>query len=426
MAKKIKNFDEFRAFAKQGDLFQVNLIPHSDRFSFSHVDHAVKAVGSMLFNFIQPPGIFMDSINPDLPVYNYGNSEEINDIIKAGAFKRKNIYNLPSNLVNANDKVKFHKKMEGCSFVPKTVFTADEAAKLTFPIIAKPKEGSKGQGITVFKDKAELEAYDGEQLDTYSRKFDLQREFRVISMKGDLLYLAERIPTNKKAKSLRESEDVFMQDGTIGERSEYVWKEKQFGKDGLPSLKKFKTICDKTHDLLKLDVMGIDIGIDDKGKLWLIEANTCPGLNNDQVVRIYLAIFKDFYGRNPEEHSMNKIKELQNELRTRNKDEINFSFSARPGRMMDWGTPDQSSSAKFDIEKSFGAPLKDIKAEKLKESDSSFQYKGYDCNVRYVESRKAYTGIIEKNGEYQYGLKGWLPLGKFIDWAKSTIDTKTK
>jgi len=362
--KKIKNFEEFGAFAKNSDLFKVNLIPHSDRFSFSHVDHAVKAVGSMLFNFIQPPGIFVGSINPDLPVYNYGNSKEIHGIIKEGAFKRKNIYTLPGNPPNANNKVKFHKKMEGCSFVPKTVFAADDAAKMKFPIIAKPKTGSKGQGITVFENKDDLTKYGGEPLDVYSKKFDLKREFRIISMKGDMLYLAERIPTNKKAKSLRESEDVFMRDGTIGERSEYVWKERKFGSDGLPTKKRFRRICEKTHELLKLDVLGIDIGIDSKGKLWLIEANTCPGLNNDQVVRIYLSIFRDFFGRDPEKYSMDKIKELRKELRVRSGDDVKFSFSARPGRMMDWGTPEQSSSAKFDIEKSFGAPLKDIKDNK--------------------------------------------------------------
>ena len=358
--KKIKNFEEFKSFANLSDLMKVSIFTNSDKFSFSHVDWIVKSVGSMLFNFLTPPGIFPDSINSDYPVYNYGNSEEIVDLIKSGIIKRKNVYNMPGNLKYANDKVLFHKKMEGCSFVPKTVFTIDEAKKLKFPIIAKPKEGSKGQGITVFKTKEELESYDGEQLDTYSVKFDLQREFRVISIKGDLLYLAERIPVNKKAKSLREGEDVFMQDGTLGERSEYVWKEKQFGRDGLPEMEKFKKICDKTHERLGLEILGIDIGIDDKDKLWLIEGNTCPGVNNDQIIKIYLSIFKDFYGRDPEKYSMQKIKELQKELRARNKDDIKFSFSARPGRMMDWGTPDQTSSVKFDIEKSFGKPLKDI------------------------------------------------------------------
>jgi len=364
--KKIKNFKDFKAFTNLSDLYKINLIATSDKFSFSHVDHIVKSVASMLFTFIMPPGIFEDTIISSYPVYNYGNNDEIHALIKSGVFKRKNIYNLPGNLENANDKVKFHKKMEGCPFVPKTVFTPEDAKKLKFPLIAKPKNGSKGQGITVFKDKEELEAYDGEQLDTYSVKFDLKREFRVISMKGNLLYIAERIPVNKKAKSLREGKDVFMRDGTLGERSEYVWKEKEFGKDGLPEMKKFKAICDKTHELLKLDVLGIDIGIDDAGKLWLIESNTCPGLNNDQVVRIYLAIFEDFYGRKPEEHTMNRIKELQKELQTRNKDDIKFSFSSTPGRVMDWGTPDQSSSAKYDIEKSFGAPLKQIKQDKQK------------------------------------------------------------
>lgn len=361
---KIKNFKDFNAFVEQADIHKVYLFSHSDKFSFSHVDHAVKAGASMIFTFLSPPGIYPDSIDSSLPVYNYGNDEEIVPLIKDKVIKSRNVYNKPGNLKYANDKVKFHKKMEGASFVPKTVFTAEEALKLKFPIIGKPAEGSKGQGIEVFKTKEELQNYDGEKMDVFSKKFDLKKEYRVISMKGDLLYIAERIPTNKKAKSLRESEDIFMKDGTLGERSAYEWKEKQFGKGGVPELKKFKTICDKTHERLGLDVLGVDIAIDGSGKLWLIEANTCPGLNNDQVVKIYLSIFKDFYKRDPEPYSMAKIEEIQKELRTRSQDDIKFSFHSRPGRMMDWGTPDQSSSVKYDIEKSFGDTLKNIKDNK--------------------------------------------------------------
>jgi hypothetical protein len=361
--RKIKNFEEYLSAANPSDLMKVSLFAHSDRFSFSHVDHVVKAAASMLFNFITPPGIYEDSIDSSIPVYNYGNDDEIRPLIKSGAIKRKNVYNLPYNLINANDKVKFHECMSGSPFVPKTVFSESDAHKLKFPIIAKPKTGSKGQGITVFKNKEELDSYDGEKLDVFSEKFDLQREFRIISMKGQLLYLAERIPVNKKAKSLRESEDIFMRDGTLSGRSEYVWKERNFGKGGLPDAPAFEKICKTTHDKLGLDVLGIDIGIDGSGKLWLIEANTCPGLNNDQVVRIYLAIFEDFYGRKPDARSMDKIKEVQKELRARNKDKIKFSFHSRPGRMMDFGYREDgnaSSSVKFDMEKSFGRPLKDI------------------------------------------------------------------
>ena len=141
--KKIKNFKDFKAFTNLSDLYKINLIATSDKFSFSHVDHIVKSVASMLFTFIMPPGIFEDTIISSYPVYNYGNNDEIHALIKSGVFKRKNIYNVPGNLENANDKVKFHKKMEGCPFVPKTVFTPEDAKKLKFPLIAKPKNGSK-------------------------------------------------------------------------------------------------------------------------------------------------------------------------------------------------------------------------------------------------------------------------------------------
>lgn len=366
--KRIKGFVDFKAFAEGSDLGKINLFSHSDKFSFSHVDHAVKAVGAHLFNYVASPGIFPESIDPELPVYNYGNSDEIVDVIKSGAMKRKNIYNQPQNLKFANNKIEFHKAMEGQKFVPKTVFTKDEALKLRFPVIAKPKGGSKGQGIVVFKTKDDLlnhKPADGDEpLDLYSEKFDLQKEFRVICLKGKPLYIAERIPVNQKAKALRESRDIFMEQGTHDKRSGYKWKERKFG-NGIPEESDFEKICKKTCDLLKLEILGVDIGVDSNGKLWLIEANTCPGLNNDQIVKIYLAIFRDFYGRDPEPYSMEKIKFLQKELKTRNKDATKFSFHNIMGRRMDYGIDDvASASVKFDLEKSFGDTLSNIKSKK--------------------------------------------------------------
>jgi hypothetical protein len=397
--RKIKNFQDFNAFASHPDLLSVYLFANSDSFSFSHVDHAVKAAASMLFDFITPPGIF-DSVRKGVPVYNYGNHDEISQMISDGVISRKDVYNKPGNLKNANDKVIFHKKMQSRNFVPKTAFNATDAAKLKFPIIAKPATGSKGQGIEVFKDASELKNSKS-KFGVFCEKFDLVREFRVITVKGDPVYFAERIPVNKKAKSLRESEDIFMRSGTIDGRSEYIWRERKFT-DEL-SEEKIKKLCLATHEDLSLEVLGVDIGLDSKGKFWVIEANTCPGLNNDQVVKIYLSIFEDYYGRCPEKYSMDKIKDIQKELRARNKDKIKFSFHSKPGRMMDHGykeDPDKkTTSAKFDIEKSFGTPLKNLH-ESLESDAVGYEIGDYLYHVTLTSNlpKIKRQGLIPKDG----------------------------
>lgn len=353
---RIKKFMDYLDLAKCPDLLKINLFTHSDKFSFSHVDHIVKAAGAFLFNYICPPGIFDESINGELPVYNYGNFDEIKKLIEDGIIDKKNVYNDPDNLVNANDKVVFHKKMSGFSFVPKTVFDLDNVNKLKFPVIAKPSNGSKGQGIVVFKDAEELKDADKDvDFGIFSEKFNLQKEFRIICLRSKMLYVAERIPVNKKAMALRESEDIFMRDGTMAERSGYKWVTRSFGKGDLTDTKGLTDICQKTCKALGLDILGIDVGLDEKGKMHLIEANTCPGLNSDQIVKIYLGIFEDYYGRLPERNSMDKIKSIAKELKRVHANKIKFSFHNIPGRRMDWGIEDvASSSVKYDLEKSFG------------------------------------------------------------------------
>lgn len=433
--KKIKNFSDFSDFASTPDLMQVYLFTHSDAFSFSHVDHAVRSAASKMFDFLTPPGIFPESVRKGVPVYNYGNEEEIAQLIKDGRIDRKDVYNAPGNLKYANDKQLFHKRTEDLRCVPETVFDKESAMKLKFPVIAKPKDGSKGQGIEVFDTPEQLRSSDG-KFDVFSHKFDLQREFRVISVRGEISYLAERIPVNQKAKSLRESEDVFMRKGTMEGRSEYVWKERQFGKGGLPDESRFVKICKDTHDRLELDVLGIDIGIDSKGKLWLIEANTCPGLNNDQVVRIYLSVFRDYYGRDPEPFSMAKIKEIQKELRTRSRDKVKFAFHSKTGKSMDFGyneDPDRkSASVKFDIEKSFGRTLRSMVVQESVEHDRLTTLRDQNPDLEFVltpAERFAgayYARVNRADGEYVAGIKGPASLQNAVEFFEQIVKNKLR
>jgi len=301
-------------------------------------------------------------------------------LLDDGVVLEKNVYNLPKNLVNANSKVEFHKKTDKLDFVPKTVFTKSEAEGLKFPIIAKPAGGSKGEGIKVFKTKEELNSSE-DKFDVFSEKFDLKREFRVISIKGDLVFIAERIPENDKANSLRESEeetkqhqykDIFDREGTLSGRSSYKWVKVEYGKDGIPSEAEFKKICSSINESLSLEFLGVDIGLDEKGKIWCIEANTCPGLNKDQIVLIYISLFKDFYKREPNEYTMKSLKQYQDELMRSNEDPAKFSFAPHQGNRfyyyddkVNHETGDRQGRAllttKYNIEKSFGDTMLNIK-----------------------------------------------------------------
>lgn len=363
---------EFDGF-KNSDLKKIYLFARSDRFSFSHIDSLVRSVADNIFQMITPPGIFPNMINKKYPVYNYGNYDELKLLIQRGDVNADNVYNNPENLINANSKVEFHKKTEGLDFVPKTVFTKEDAiGKLKFPVIAKPSGGSKGEGIQVFKDKDGLEKSKADNLEVFSEKFDLKREFRAISICGKVVFIAERVPTNEKAKSLRE-EDIFDRDGTLDQRSSYVWETVEFDEE----IKKdvVEDMCKKVCDAIELEVLGIDVGLDSKGKLFVIEANTCPGLNKDQVVLIYHGLFEDFFGRKPDEKSTEILKSYSEELLRANADPAKFSFSPNGGRKffnfsnaVDANGDEKGKNlmtVKFDLEKQFGGSLKSIKNKYL-------------------------------------------------------------
>lgn len=368
MKKRILGFSDF--VYKNSDLKKIYLIPTSDKFSFSHVSHLVHSVADNLFDFIIPPGIFPESINPELPVYNYGNKKEIYDLLKSDVIKKDNLYNHPDNLLYANSKVEFHKKMDGQKFVPDTVFDIDSAKKLKFPIIAKPEDGSKGEGITVFKTKEDLSNHkpkeDETPLKVFSEKFDLKREFRVITVCGEIVYTAERIPTNDKAKSLREdanlfaSKDIFEKPGTLDKRSSYEWKETSNKDLGEKEWNQIKKMCPVVCEKLGLEVIGLDFGLDSENKIWVIEANSCPGLNRDQIIRIYLAIFEDFYGKKPNAPTMVKIEEMRKALIDADDSDSKFSHSSVLNRRMDWSYDEdgrKSYTVKFDIERQIGTAL---------------------------------------------------------------------
>lgn len=369
MGMKLLEFEKF-----ENDLHKIYLFSHSDKFSFSHIDSLVRSVSHKIFQMLTPPGIFPESIDKSIPVFNYGNKPELTELLRSGAILKEKVYNLPEFLINANSKVQFHKLMNTYDFVPKTVFSKEDAADLNFPVIAKTDRGSKGEGVKVVKSKEELSSL-GDEFQVYSEKFDLDKEFRAISIKGKIVFIAERIPINDKANSLREGEDIFDRKGSLDDRSSYDWRTVNMGENGIPKKELFEMLCSQVNNALHLEFLGVDIGIDKNGKMFCIEANTCPGLNRDQIICIYEAIFEDFYKRKPNAEAQKQLDQLRAELVRANEDPVKFSHSPHMGRKFyyykraenpDTGKPAGDTSVysvKFDLEKSFGKPLKDIKKD---------------------------------------------------------------
>lgn len=68
-------------------------------------------------------------------------------------------------------------------------------------------------------------------------------------------------------------------------------------------------------------------------------------------------------------------------------------------------------------------PAPDTISESAK-GDEDFVYKGYECKLNYIKVRDSYGASVHKDGEYMFGLKGWLPLENAIKWAKETVDSQ--
>ena len=225
----------------------------------------------------------------DIPVYNFGQDDWTNCLIKDKKIAKGNVYNSPDRRQYASDKVKFYKAMSKSEYIPKTVYTLKASESLEFPVIAKPAKGCGGYGIKRFETVEQLQK-SKDEFDLYQECIDIDKEYRVIFFDEEILFISERTPDNAKAKSFRNGKG-----SSAGARNEFVWTSQIISK--FAKRTKFKELCQQVMDTTKLDCVGIDIAVDKSGKCWIIEANTTPGLNNDQCIVIYKAMFEKFYGR---------------------------------------------------------------------------------------------------------------------------------
>ena len=199
-----------------------------------------------------------------------------------------------------SSKTDYYNMFKDYEFMPKTCFSKEEALEtLTFPIVAKPDDGSRGLGIKKFKTKEEFKS-SRMRFDLYSEYVEHICEFRVFVLHGKVIYIVERIPEyeNKNNIDSKSKDDVI----------KFVYIAQEIV--GFPYLRKIqnvvKTIDEKLGSHVNA-VYSIDIFITPDEKVKVIESNSKSGLGPDEFMEICKNLYDTPYHINI---LMEKIKNL--------------------------------------------------------------------------------------------------------------------
>lgn len=238
-------------------------------------------------------------IPQDMPILFYGGyKDNAKDFIKKFNIKEENLYNKPKEMTVSSLKVEFAKAFGKYDWLPKTVFSLNDAyKKLKFPVIAKIQDGHSGKGIKIFKTEEELKNFEQpfyvedkkekRNFDLYSECIDIDREFRIIVFKDRPLIFNERIPI------IKENKTVKTKDINEGVKFAYVILDQ----NKIPNefISKLKTIVQNIREVFKLDVWALDVVLDKENNMYVLETNNVPGLNAEKFVNLYQAIYEDYY-----------------------------------------------------------------------------------------------------------------------------------
>lgn len=272
--------------------------------------------GNKFFIQVTENNIDTLNINPDYPILNY-HSSITDQLLKEGKIKEKNIYNHPKWIHLSGSKKEFHKLVGDDENVPLTVYSKNEALKkLTFPIIAKPANGHSGIGIKIIKKPELMEDIDEKVFDTFSEYVDKDEEMRFFTFKGEPIFWMERTPANDKAKN---------GNGEANEEMQFNYARRNI--ENIPI--EYKKVLEKYCNIFeKFQYICFDIMKDKKGKVFVIESNSQPGVPFDSTVQIYKKIYEDFYNKPIDEYSSKKLDEYSNIMieKTLERDKSRFSL----------------------------------------------------------------------------------------------------
>lgn len=228
---------------------------------------------------------------PDVPIIYYGGGrdKESEVFMKNKKIVQDNLYNKRELLHISGNKVTFAETFEGEPWLPKTIFKKDGALKgdVGWPVIAKIKNGHSGLGIKKFDTKEELEK-SKDEFDLFCQFIDFDREFRVIFCKDKIFSINERVPIKKDEKSIRTKD--------FDEKIRFVYVYQDLNKVDKKFLNEANKIAKDIQKKLPLDIWSLDVVVDKKGKLWVMETSSATGMGSVKMADFYRAVYEDFYG----------------------------------------------------------------------------------------------------------------------------------
>ncbi len=246
-----------------------------------------------LFNYFSTKEQYNDEdviVPLGMPILYYGGGtdRESELFLHNKAIDPRYMYNQRDLLLLSGDKTKFAKLFGKYNWLPKTVFTKEDAlaGAVGFPVIAKVKDGHSGIGIEKFDSPAELKKSDKE-FDLFCQFIDFAREYRVGFCRSQVIFINERVPRVKDNLSIRTKK--------ADDNISFAYVYQDLNKVEPAFIAKVKEICAEIKTELDLDMWSLDVVVDKEGKLWVMETSAATGLGSTKMCEVYRAIYEDFY-----------------------------------------------------------------------------------------------------------------------------------
>jgi hypothetical protein len=294
------------------DLKKIYLIRrfNAGKFTTDGTNDLVSAIARKIFIPIEDTDI--DPVPSDMPVLKFGAMDLTKELIRLGKVTRQQLYSDPRLVHGASNKRNLYDLM-GPSYMPKTVFDISDIDELGDGlIVCKPEAGQGGRGIYKVRNANEIPDRGGY---LYQEFIHIAAEYRCLMVGNKMIFMAERVPANGKTKSMRSSDSNH---AMAAERNVFEWK-KIYISPLLEGHGGFLSLCQDVMSKSKLKFAGIDVALDQDGRTRLIEVNTTPGLNHDQMTLAYENIFQHYYGRPVDDSTAVMLKELgETIIQTRN------------------------------------------------------------------------------------------------------------
>ncbi|MDP3994544.1 MAG: hypothetical protein Q8P91_01790 [bacterium] len=156
-------------------------------------------------------------------------------------------------------------------------------AKFGLPLIAKQLSSHRGKGVYLIKRQEDFKLLakdfpDGEFL--FQKFYENDEEYRILVLGGTIGAFEKKIRTDP---------NEFRSNVALGAREEFVNIKK------IPQ--EMKKIAIEAARVLNIEVAGVDILVDKKGRNWLLEVNRGPGLTYDSKVSPELSGLASFFTR---------------------------------------------------------------------------------------------------------------------------------